>query len=92
MPVCMRTRGATVLRRRPPRAPEGRPRRPVGPFFDRRNPGDGEARVAFPESMLDRVADLLQARRKRRMTPEAREEAAARLERTRFRPHSAPRS
>lgn len=47
-----------------------------------RQHGDNEANVSFPvdpPSILDKVAELLQPRRKRKLTEEQRQAAAARL-------------
>jgi hypothetical protein len=44
-----------------------------------RQVGDGEVNAAFDVERFDQVARILKAHRRRRMSPEAREAAAARL-------------
>jgi hypothetical protein len=53
-----------------------------------RQTGDAEVNATFPPDRLDEVADVLQARRRRRLSPEARGRATARLAMVRPIPHS----
>jgi hypothetical protein len=53
-----------------------------------RQRGDSEVAAAFGVSQLDDVARVLKAKRRRRMSPEARELATARLAASRFDSHS----
>ena len=53
-----------------------------------RQRGDVEVNVAFPPYRLDDVAAVLHVRRRRRLSPEARERATARLAASRPRPLS----